>query len=217
MSVEENLEFFCRLKGFDKKKRVDIINYYLNEFQLESRRHSIVKKLSKGMQRKLTIARALLFEPELLLLDEPFDGIDIESRERILKMIKEISKQRNIAVFLTSHVMADIEELADRIIIINKGSIIKNESRVDLMQESIVSYIHIKLGGEYEETYLRRIFNDLVEVQQMSFNMDEVILSLSKDQKLDIPSILFQNSIKFEEIYTTQQNLTETYLSYIKK
>ncbi|WP_052409934.1 ABC transporter ATP-binding protein [Paenibacillus durus] len=217
LTVQENLEFFTRLKGVGKKKGNELIDYFLSEFQLESRRNSIVKSLSKGMQRKLAIARALLFKPELLLLDEPFDGIDIESRDKIIKLIKKISKESQIAVFLTSHVMADIEELADKIIIINGGRIIKNDLRDNLLREPKIQCVHVRLAKAYEEKYLSEILAKFIDPQYFSVFPNEIIIKLNEeDADLDIPGLLFENNIKFVEIYNNKQNLTETYLNYIK-
>jgi len=87
-----------------------------------------VSKLSKGMKRMVALARTLMMWPEILILDEPFDGIDIENRSSFIRLIKKYYQAKKPAIILTSHVMADIEELANRIIVLRDSKIIVDET-----------------------------------------------------------------------------------------
>lgn len=109
-----------------------------------------VKTYSKGMKRRLSLARALLLAAKVLLLDEPFDGIDIEIRADIIPMIKRIAKNNNTSIFLTSHIMADIEELAERMIIIKEGKVLSDTTVADLKESS---------NGNLTDAYLSVIKN----------------------------------------------------------
>ena len=114
-----------------------------------------VNTYSKGMKRKLALLRCLLANHKLLLLDEPFDGIDIECRADIVKLIKEFNKTNKTTIILTSHVMADIEDLASRIIVIKKGNI--------LCDESMVEFNH-REGNNLTEKYLEAISDEKQEL-----------------------------------------------------
>lgn len=100
----------------------------LGELELRDTGKKRVSTFSKGMKRKLALARAMSIQPQLLLLDEPFDGIDIENRSRVIRFIREYQTAHNITMMLTTHVMTDIEELASRLIILKEGCLIIDET-----------------------------------------------------------------------------------------
>jgi ABC-2 type transport system ATP-binding protein len=144
LSAIQNLEFFIAACGVRMDKR--IIFDMLEKFDLSDVANKKVKTYSKGMKRKLALARVLLISPKILLLDEPFDGIDIESRELLVVAIKESCNKNGTCVLLTSHVMADIEELASRVIVIKTGKIIADASiaQFKIANKTLTeSYMHI--------------------------------------------------------------------------
>ncbi|WP_310602964.1 ABC transporter ATP-binding protein [Anaerosporobacter sp.] len=125
LTAKQNLEFFLNACG----KSIDMkeLDNMMELLQLKNDIDKKVKCFSKGMKRKLALARVLLVKPEMVFLDEPFDGIDIEVREEIIQLIRYYQEEYSTSFMLTSHVMADIEELATRIIVIREGKIIIDE------------------------------------------------------------------------------------------
>jgi ABC-2 type transport system ATP-binding protein len=131
--------------GIPEKKRPKRIETVLKELGLWEKRFSKAMELSGGMKRKLMIARALIHQPRILILDEPTAGVDVETRKSMWKYISKL-QNKGITILLTTHYIEEAEELCERIAIINNGEIIKLDSKKNLLnllgQEKIV--IHLK-------------------------------------------------------------------------
>lgn len=119
LSVRENLELTARVYGFDKKEAREKANNLLQKFALAERENDNAKKLSGGMQRKLSIAMALISEPEVLFLDEPTVGLDVRARRELWEYIRELKGK--VTIILTTHYLEEAEALADRVVIMNNG------------------------------------------------------------------------------------------------
>ena len=143
MTAVENMDFF--LSAYGRRDLLPKAMELLGELELRDTGKKRVSTFSKGMKRKLALARAMAIQPQLLLLDEPFDGIDIENRSRVIRFIREYQTAHNITMMLTTHVMADIEELASRLIILKEGCIITDETIEVFSQRS---------GASLTEKYL---------------------------------------------------------------
>lgn len=118
-TAAQNLRLFCDLYGVPRS-RVDVC---LEMVELERARDLPVQTFSKGMKKKLLLARELLHEPEVLLLDEPTANLDVHSTERIRGILQQLAKA-GTTVFLTTHNMTEVEQLCDRVAIINRGKLI---------------------------------------------------------------------------------------------
>lgn len=119
LSVRENLELTARLYGMDKKTARVKTEEMLHDFSLLDRASERAKKLSGGMQRKLSLAMALISEPKVLFLDEPTVGLDVRARRELWKLIESI--KGNMTILLTTHYLEEAEALADRMVIMNGG------------------------------------------------------------------------------------------------
>ena len=123
LSAVENLEFFARAYGITDRSRVsERIKELLDFFQLWDRRNEKVATFSKGMKQKLAIARAIVHDPTILLLDEPTAGLDPEASKLIREMIERIGSLESHTVLLCTHRLEDAERLCNRVMIISKGS-----------------------------------------------------------------------------------------------
>lgn len=145
LTVRENLEFIASLYYKDKKKIRDKADELIQKFNLIEVEKKRAKFLSGGMQRRLSIAMALVSEPKILFLDEPTLGLDVIARKELWKIIKELKKK--MTIILTTHYMEEAEMLADRIGIMVKGRLIE----VGTAQE-----IKSKAGEEkFEEAFIK--------------------------------------------------------------
>jgi ABC-2 type transport system ATP-binding protein len=135
MSGYDNLCFCGSLYGLLKKERRKRATELLETFQLTEAGNKKFKAYSKGMKRKLTIAAALLHNPQILFLDEPTSGIDVASVRQIRNIIKELN-DKGTTVFLTTHYIEEAERLCNRIAFINKGEIIKIDTVDNLLNET---------------------------------------------------------------------------------
>lgn len=120
LSAYKNLEIFGKLSGADISKNK--IMEMLDIVGLSKRADSKVKTYSHGMKQRLGLAQALLHDPELIILDEPTTGLDPQGMKEIRELILYLSKTKNKTIFLSSHILREVELIASRMIIINKGS-----------------------------------------------------------------------------------------------
>jgi lipooligosaccharide transport system ATP-binding protein len=122
LSVYENLLIYGRYFGMAKSKIDERVRELLAFAQLEERRNSRVEPLSGGMKRRLTIARGLINEPDLLILDEPTTGLDPQARHLLWDRLYRL-KQAGVTLIITTHYMDEAEQLCDRLVIMDKGRI----------------------------------------------------------------------------------------------
>jgi len=151
---KENLMFFARLYRVPKKERAERLAEVLSIVGLSDRASDKVEKYSGGMKRRLNIACALLHKPKLLIMDEPTVGIDPQSRNHILEMVKKLNEQ-GMSILYTSHYMEEVETLCDRIAIMDHGSIIAEGNKQELIgmiQKQDLLYVSVEQQvSEFEE------------------------------------------------------------------
>jgi ABC-2 type transport system ATP-binding protein len=134
LSPMENLLYGARLYGLDGRETRKQVGVILKRLGVEERSvHSPMEQMSRGMQQKVAIARALLSQPRVLLLDEPTTGLDPRSKREVQAVVRELQEQDNTTILLTTHDMTEAENLCDRIAIMDKGKVvplaISNRSR----------------------------------------------------------------------------------------
>ena len=123
MNVIENLEYHAALHGMNSKYAIKRIHDEIERIKLTEKIKSKVRSLSGGQRRRVEIARSLLHKPKLLLLDEPTVGLDIGSRQMILKHVKGLCKKNNLAVLWATHLIDEIDK-GEKVIIIDKGKLL---------------------------------------------------------------------------------------------
>jgi ABC-2 type transport system ATP-binding protein len=134
LSARENLLYFGRLRGVSRRKLEQRINGLLEVLDLAEHQHKEVRQFSRGMQQKLAIAAALVHDPEVLLLDEPTQGLDVQSARKLEDIISFLAHDRGKAVLLTTHMMPLAEKLTDRIFVINHGKEVAFDATPALLQ-----------------------------------------------------------------------------------
>lgn len=126
LKVWENLYTFARLYGVkDVKKKVDELATF---FGIKNMMNKMTSSLSTGQLTRLNLAKALLNDPKLLLLDEPTSSLDPDIADRTRKLLKRIQKERKVTILYTSHNMDEVEEICDRVIFLQKGKIVDDDS-----------------------------------------------------------------------------------------
>lgn len=134
LTVFENLDIHGQLFGISKGSRKAKIEELLAYIEMSDRTDTLIKALSGGLKRRVTIARALLHEPSILFLDEPTVGLDAAIRRRIWALIKKI-QQQGTTIFLTTHHIEEAEFLADRVAFLDEGKIVALDSPTLLIAE----------------------------------------------------------------------------------
>jgi ABC-2 type transport system ATP-binding protein len=152
--VWQNLTVFARIYGVPdaKKKIADLLEL----FEISNLRKRVTGQLSAGESTRLNLCKALLNDPELLLLDEPTASLDPDIADKVRKTIRRVQAERQISILYTSHNMRDIEEVCDRVIFLHKGKIVTQgtpKEIVDRMQQNTLEDVFIKIArsGDIEE------------------------------------------------------------------
>lgn len=135
LTCAENLAFIARIYGLDKKKTTQQVRICLKSVNLLDRADSVVGDLSGGMQRRLSLAAAIIHQPKLVVLDEPSTGLDIEARYEVWELICSL-RQQGVTVLLTTHLLDEVERLCDRIGIIKQGRLLA-EGTLDHLRQRI--------------------------------------------------------------------------------
>ena len=207
-SPAELLELQAGLYGVPKRKRKT--DEILENLKLTDQRNAYARTLSGGMRRRLLIGKALVHDPEIIILDEPTAGVDIDIRTSVWDYIKRISRQGK-TVCLTTHYLEEAENLCDNITIINHGRKIIEGSKNELLSIISTKMVSFVLG--------KNIFvpNQLNEYKPILTNN---ILKLSYDKNKTnikkIIDILTDNQIDFKEINTSEGDLEDVFIKVIK-
>ena len=148
LSVTENLYIYGRYFGLSRKFLKGKIEELLAFAQLEEKRSAKVESLSGGMKRRLTIARALVSEPEILMLDEPTTGLDPQARHILWDRLFRL-KEDGVTLLITTHFMDEAEQLCDRLVVMDKGLIMAEGSPAQLIKDySTKEVLEVRFGSE---------------------------------------------------------------------
>jgi lipooligosaccharide transport system ATP-binding protein len=152
-TVMHNLLIYARYFDIPRAKALQRAEELLKFFQLEEKRDVIIDQLSTGMKRRLILARALINEPQILLLDEPTTGLDPQARHLIWDTVHSLRKQ-GVTIILTTHYMDEAAELCDRILIMDYGKIIEEGKPVDLVRKHVGEEV---LDVDYDEKVMKAL------------------------------------------------------------
>lgn len=193
--------------GIGRKPALERAEYYLKKLGLWEKRNEAARMLSGGMKRRLMIARALVHEPRLLILDEPTAGVDIELRRSMWSFLQEINA-RGTTIILTTHYLEEAESLCRNIAIIDQGNIVENTSMKRLLQTLNTETFILDLAADLEgmptlSGYpLRQVDAHTLEVEiQKNMGMNQVFTQLS-EQGVTVLSMR-NKSNRLEELFVS--------------
>ena len=151
LTVTENLYIYGRYFGLSPKFIKGKVNELLEFAQLEEKRDAKVESLSGGMKRRLTIARALVSDPDILILDEPTTGLDPQARHILWDRLFRL-KEKGVTLVITTHFMDEVEQLCERLIVIDRGKIMAEGSPAELIKNySSKEVLELRFGSEKNE------------------------------------------------------------------
>ncbi|MBO9596532.1 MAG: ABC transporter ATP-binding protein, partial [Cohnella sp.] len=178
LTAAENLKLHCEYMGYHDPKAIDEA---LELVQLRNVENKMVKDFSLGMKQRLGIARAIVTKPELLILDEPINGLDPMGIKEFRDIFKALSREYGITILISSHILGEIELVADRIGVINNGILLEEVSMADVREKN-KSYIELKTNDCAKAAYVIEH-----ELQLSNFrvigNESIRIYDLSKEQR----------------------------------
>ena len=193
-SPKKLLELQAGLYGVKKKDR--ITDTILELVSLTNQANSYSRSLSGGMKRRLLVAKALVHQPPIVILDEPTAGVDVELRKNLWENVKLLNK-RGVTIILTTHYLLEAENICDRIGILNKGSMVALDSTKNLLKKIQTKNVTFFLNGKVNisnETLnsLKIIYNNsnklVVSYERSKLNVNELINFINK-QKITISDI----------------------------
>ncbi|WP_454062005.1 ABC transporter ATP-binding protein [Candidatus Nitrospira salsa] len=153
LTVEENLKVIARLYGLkDIPQKIDAI---IKQLDMQEIQDKLTRKLSSGQMSRLTLAKAILTEPKLLLLDEPTASLDPDITHKIKAFLKEYRRSENLSILYTSHNMREMEEMSDRIIFLQRGKIVAEGTAQDIVSrfgQKDLEDVFLKLAREGRES-----------------------------------------------------------------
>jgi ABC-2 type transport system ATP-binding protein len=199
---------------FGKPPNPAYLEKVLKDLSLWDKKDSMILSLSGGMKRRVMIAKALSHEPQILFLDEPTAGVDVELRRDMWEMVRAL-RESGVTIILTTHYIEEAEEMADRIGVISKGQIILVEDKQVLMR---------KLGRKqltlYLQTPLQQIPAPLAH-RQLELSTDGMQLTYTFDTQADATGIasllrqLNEQGIDFKDLHTSESSLEEIFVSLV--
>ena len=208
--IKKVLEFQAGYYGLSYNKSKERTELMLEQFGLKDKQNNSCRELSGGMKRRLQIAKALIHDPEILILDEPTAGVDIELRHMLWSFLKKIN-QEGKTILLTTHYIEEAEKLCDKIAIIDSGNIIIHEDTNVLTQKNGNSKILI----ECEHINKNININDFnIEVKNNQMIVD------TKNPNKDLPKIMNQINnlnLNIQNIEIKESNLEQVFLKLTNK
>jgi len=166
LTVTENLYIYGRYFGLSKKFIAGKIDELVEFAQLEEKKNAKVNSLSGGMKRRLTIARALISEPDILMLDEPTTGLDPQARHILWDRLFRL-KEKGVTLVITTHFMDEAEQLCERLIVMDRGKIMAEGSPTDLIKRySSKEVLELRFGSENNQAVADQLQNkcDRIEI-----------------------------------------------------
>jgi bacitracin transport system ATP-binding protein len=202
----ENLQIFGRLRGTQRK---DSIDYALSIVGLENEQKKLYTNYSLGMKQRLGIAAAIMHEPELLILDEPINGLDPISIHELRKFMLGLCKEKGITIFISSHVLSEVEQLADIIGVMHDGRLLEEVNMADLHQRNRQFVEYAVSNVNKAALLLERKFNisDYSVLDNESIRVFEAI-----DQRGDINQCFVENQLTVTKVNISEEKL-EDYFS----
>ncbi len=201
---------------FGLKPNPAFIEKILKDLTLWEKRNNPIMALSGGMKRRLLVAKALAHEPQVLFLDEPTAGVDVELRHDMWRIVGEL-KERGVTIILTTHYIEEAEEMADRVGVINKGEIILVEEKNALMQKLGRKLLTLSLSAPITE-----VPSDLAKYD-LSLSEDGSSLTYTYDSQGDRTGItalltdLSKAGVHFHDLQTDQSSLEDIFVDLVRK
>ena len=209
-SPHKLLELQAGLYGIKKKDRItDLI---LKMVALEDKANAYSRSLSGGMKRRLLIAKAMVHQPPILILDEPTAGVDVELRNILWKNVKELNKE-GVTIILTTHYLLEAQEMCDRIAIIDKGNLVALDTTQKLLERIQTKKINftVKDVNINKSLLIKGIKLKIISKNLISATYEKGSLDLR-----EMINYLNQNEIKIEDISTEEGDLEDVFVQLTK-
>ena len=212
LNAQDNLKIFSKIRGDYKKENIQKVLKLVN---LHNEPNKKFKNYSLGMKQRLGLAASLIHEPELLILDEPINGLDPAGIVEIRDILIDITSKLGITVLISSHILSEIEILADEIGIIDEGKLIREINKEDLKNETKKRAVFKLDNTNLAAQILTK--NNFKENIDFTIEDDEIQLLTNLNKRAEINETFVKNGIKVSEITIKQENLEKYFMRLIQE
>jgi ABC-2 type transport system ATP-binding protein len=217
LTPSENLEYFGVLRGLTRQVARQRGQVLLERFGLAHKARTPTQGLSRGMQQKLAIAVALIHEPQLLLLDEPTLGLDVEATETVKQLVQEIAQTEGRSILLTTHQLDVAEQLSDRVAIIRQGQIVAEAATSNLIQQFSSGTYVIEVAQNIDQERLQKLATLGIPTQaiQQPDQTSQTMLIRLPEPDLLYPVLEILNPLPLLKVEQEQASLTDIFLRLV--
>jgi ABC-2 type transport system ATP-binding protein len=216
LKVFEYLEFFAAAFGIEYKKRQAIVDGVLELTDLVSKRAAPVDSLSRGMQQRLGLARVLIHDPKVLVLDEPASGLDPRARIEMRELLREL-KRMGKTIMISSHILSELEEICDRIGIIERGQFVFSGTIEEIRPRlGIHSKVRVKVLGDPGRAV--EMLSALPQIQKVEVMEDYLSVTFCEGENTDgvIARTLVTGGVDLVYLQPEQLKLDDAFLQLTK-
>ncbi|AJD31662.1 MULTISPECIES: ABC transporter ATP-binding protein [Clostridium] len=205
----QNLKYYADLYGDITKERINEVAELVG---LKDRINDNVKKYSLGMKQRLGLGQAILSNPKLLILDEPTNGLDPIGMHEFREIVKDIAKKNNSAVFISSHILSEIEQMCDHFAIINKGSI----KTIQAVSEESSNIERLKISTN-EIKKIQDVFSKLNFVRNINVEQNSIVVEISPKNFSQIIKEIGKNDVNIDDICKVESNLENKFMKILEE
>jgi len=201
---------------FGKAPNPAFVERVLRDLSLWDKKDGKIMTLSGGMKRRVMIAKALAHEPQILFLDEPTAGVDVELRKDMWQIVRSL-REAGVTIILTTHYLEEAEEMADRIGIIRKGELVVTEEKAELMRKLGKKQLVLQLAGKLDavpESLEKHALELAADGTELVFTYE------SRGERTGITTLLTDLAaagIRFTDLHTTQSSLEEIFIDLVRQ
>lgn len=212
LSGYENILYFCSLKKLKIKSVQNEIEFYLKEFELYDAKDKCVGEYSRGMQQKLSIIIALLGNPQVLFLDEPTLGLDVQTKKKVLGILKKLARQKNVTIIITSHQLDIIDLLVDKLLVLKNGKIFYEGDPYLFKEMYSENRYTISVIAENIDRYFEKY-----EYTKEDKRVNLYLKNMNKDSIFQVISELYDSGYEIIEMKKDTADLEEIMLRFLEK
>lgn len=215
LSAWQNLDYYGRLYGV--RERSERIAQLLSAFGLADRRDDKVFNYSKGMRRKLGIARAIIHDPDILLLDEPTSGLDPEAQKMVRDVLKDLSRRERMTVLLSSHNLDEVEKICSRVAVIKQGKLRAYDSVENLREGRGRHTLTLILTKEQDAIIANEVLRRNPAVIGTMVDGARVMIDHEDDSSSGLLASLVQAGVGIEEARKASRSLEDVYIDLVRE
>ena len=220
LTVKEFVTYMAELHKVDRKQKKEKVQAILKEVGLDSMQNKLIKNLSRGQKQRVSLAGTIVFDPKILILDEPTVGLDPKQITEIRSLIKELGKKHT--VILSSHILSEVSQICDRVIIINKGKIVAIDTPENLenkVSDNNILYVTVEDTNNKMENIK---IDGITEIKLLKTNDDGTKqYEIKANENINLNKVIFsefaKENITIFEMKKSEATLEDAFMKIIKE